>query len=38
MRPMSTIRRWHFDQLFLICWHDLIHLEQITRILTEKQP
>jgi hypothetical protein len=24
------------DQLFLICWHDLIHLEQITRILTEK--
>jgi uncharacterized damage-inducible protein DinB len=26
------------DQLFLICWHDLIHIEQITRILTEKQP
>ena len=24
------------DQLFLICWHDMIHLEQITRILTEK--
>jgi len=25
------------DQLFLICWHDLIHVEQITRILTEKR-
>lgn len=24
------------DQLFLICWHDMIHLEQITRILSEK--
>lgn len=22
------------DQLFLICWHDTIHLEQITRILS----
>jgi uncharacterized damage-inducible protein DinB len=25
------------DQLFLICWHDMIHVEQITRILTEKR-
>jgi uncharacterized damage-inducible protein DinB len=25
------------DQLFLICWHDTIHIEQITRILTEKR-
>jgi uncharacterized damage-inducible protein DinB len=25
------------DQLFLICWHDMIHIEQITRILTEKR-
>jgi hypothetical protein len=25
------------DQLFLICWHDLIHIEQITRILTDKR-
>jgi uncharacterized damage-inducible protein DinB len=25
------------DQLFLICWHDMIHLEQMTRILTLKQ-
>jgi DinB superfamily len=24
------------DQLFLICWHDSIHLEQLARILTEK--
>ncbi len=25
------------DQLFLICWHDMLHIEQITRILTEKR-
>jgi uncharacterized damage-inducible protein DinB len=25
------------DQLFLICWHDMIHIGQITRILTEKR-
>jgi hypothetical protein len=25
------------DQLFLACWHDLLHIEQITRILTERQ-
>ncbi len=26
------------DQLFLACWHDLLHTEQITRILAAKQP
>ena len=25
------------DQLFLACWHDQVHIEQITRILTDKQ-
>jgi uncharacterized damage-inducible protein DinB len=25
------------DQLFLACRHDLLHIEQMTRILTEKQ-
>ncbi len=25
------------DQLFLACWHDMIHVEQITRILTEQR-
>lgn len=25
------------DLLFAICWHDTIHTEQITRILTEKK-
>jgi hypothetical protein len=25
------------DQLFLSCWHDMIHTEQITRILAEKR-
>jgi uncharacterized damage-inducible protein DinB len=25
------------DQLFLICWHDMLHIEQMTRILTEKR-
>jgi hypothetical protein len=24
------------DQLFLICWHDMIHADQITSILSEK--
>ncbi len=25
------------DQLFLACWHDQVHIEQITHILTEKR-
>jgi hypothetical protein len=25
------------DQLFLACWHDQVHIEQITRILTAQQ-
>ena len=25
------------DQLFLACWHDMLHIEQMTRILTEKR-
>jgi uncharacterized damage-inducible protein DinB len=25
------------DQLFLACWHDQVHIEQMTRILTEKK-
>ena len=25
------------DQLFLACWHDQIHIEQMTRILTKKR-
>jgi uncharacterized damage-inducible protein DinB len=25
------------DQLFLICWHDMLHVEQMTRILAEKR-
>jgi uncharacterized damage-inducible protein DinB len=24
------------DQLFLCCWHDTVHLEQLTRLLREK--
>jgi hypothetical protein len=24
-------------RLFLACWHDLVHIEQMTRILTEKR-
>lgn len=25
------------DQLFLACWHDQVHIEQITKILTKKR-
>jgi hypothetical protein len=25
------------DQLSLVCWHDQVHIEQMTRILTEKK-
>ncbi|MGJ3239305.1 MAG: DinB family protein [Anaerolineae bacterium] len=39
-RPAQHPTRGHFtlhDQLFLTAWHDANHIEQITRILYEKQ-